>query len=307
MPNYWNIDLHLLACLDALISEKSVTRAAEKMGLTQPGMSHALTRLRDKFSDPLLIRTSHGMVPTDRALYIASSLKEAVLQLQTSLSNPVTFEPSKSENTFKIAISDYVSFLLLPSLMNLISREAPGVKIEVIPSDAKRIREWLDDGVCHLGIGFWSGPPDDLHTSELFTDDLSLISRKGTFNSSGNAISIKEYAELNHVLMIGGNQIATFETLIDEALHRQQLTRRIALRVPSLLLIPWLVAGSPLVAVIPNMLATKSVKLSLPLQIHSLPVQCPTYRISMLWSERNHNISSHIWFRAKVREISKMI
>jgi DNA-binding transcriptional LysR family regulator len=136
MPNYWNIDLHLLACLDALISEKSVTRAAEKMGLTQPGMSHALTRLRDKFSDPLLIRTSHGMVPTDRALYIASSLKEAVLQLQTSLSNPVTFEPSKSENTFKIAISDYVSFLLLPSLMNLISREAPGVKIEVIPSDS---------------------------------------------------------------------------------------------------------------------------------------------------------------------------
>ena len=296
-----NFDLHLLACLDALLTERRVTRAAERMNMTQPGMSNALARLRRIFHDPLLVRTPQGMVPTARALELTDSVRAALMHLNAALADPGEFTPAKARTTYKIAISDYVSFLLLPTIMDHLLREAPGVTVTTSASDAKRLREWLEEGDCHLSIGYYMDLADGMHSSELLTDGLSCIARKG-HPGLRDKVSLGQYIDCPQILMVGGSQPATFEVLIDDALKALGLARRIVMRVPSLLVIPAVVAGSDLVANVPRQFA-RSISTSMPIQVMDLPFEVPIYRLSMVWHERTQQDGAHRWLRQKIRDI----
>jgi DNA-binding transcriptional LysR family regulator len=298
-----NIDLHLLACLDALLTERQVTRAAERMNMTQPGMSNALARLRQKFQDELLVRTSHGMVPTERALELAASVKAALMHVDAALSHQSEFTPEKARFTYKIAISDYVSLLLMPALMNDLLKEAPAVKVTTSASDAKRLREWLEEGECQLSIGYYTDLADGMHSSELLTDEMCCIAREGHPSLRGH-ISLEQYIEQPHVLMVGGSQAATFEVMADEALRALGLARRIVMRLPSLLVVPAVVAGSDMIATVPRRLA-RICRESLPLQVMELPVEVPTYRLLMVWHERTQHDGAQRWLRQKIRHLAQ--
>lgn len=298
-----NIDLHLLACLDALLTERQVTRAAERMNMTQPGMSNALARLRQKFQDPLLVRTSHGMVPTERALELAASVRAALMHVDAALAHHGEFIPENARVSYKIAISDYVSLLLMPALMDDLLKKAPGVKVTTSASDAKRLREWLEEGECHLSIGYYADLADGMHSSELLTDEMCCIAREGHPALRGR-ISLEQYIEQPHVLMVGGSQAATFEVMADEALSALGLARRIVMRMPSLLVVPAVVAGSEMIATVPRRLA-RIYRESLPLQVMELPVEVPTYRLLMVWHERTQHDGAQRWLRQKIRHLAK--
>jgi DNA-binding transcriptional LysR family regulator len=300
-----NIDLHLLACLDALLTERQVTRAAERMNMTQPGMSNALARLRQKFQDPLLVRTSQGMVPTERALELAASVRAALMHVDAALAHQGKFVPETARVTYKIAISDYVSFLIMPALMDEVLKEAPGVRVTTSASDARRLREWLEEGECHLSVGYYTDLADGMYSSELLTDEMCCIAREGHPALRGK-IALEQYIEQPHVLMVGGSQAATFEVLADEALKALGLARSIVMRVPSLLVVPAVVAGTDMIATIPRRLV-RSYNESLPLQIMELPFEVPTYRLSMVWHERTQHEGAQRWLREKIRHVAQQL
>lgn len=300
-----NVDLHLLACLDALLTERQVTRAAERMNMTQPGMSNALARLRQTFQDPLLVRTSQGMVPTERALELAESVRAALTHVDAALANRGEFVPGKARVTYRIAISDYVSLLVLPALMEKVLKEAPGIKVVTSASDAKRFREWLEEGEIHLAIGYFAELANGMHASELLTDEMCCIARDGHPALRGK-VTLERYIEQPHLLMVGGSQAATFEQMTDGALGGLGLTRRIVMRVPNLLVVPPIVAASDMIATVPKQLARRYSE-SLSLQIIDLPFEVPTYRLSMVWHERTQHDGGQGWLRQKIRSVAQSL
>ncbi|WP_077001820.1 LysR family transcriptional regulator [Variovorax sp. KK3] len=297
------VDLHLLACLDALLQEKQVTRAAEKMNMSQPGMSNALARLRQKLQDPLLVRTSQGMVPTERALQLQTSVRAALRHVDAALESQATFDPAKARNTFKIAMSDYVSMLFMPSIMNALVREAPGVHVEIGPSDALRLRERFEEDGFNLCIGYYADMPEGLHVSDIFTDSVSCIARAGHPMVRGK-ISLDDYASLPHILMVGGTHTTTLESRTEEALRRAGgRARNVVLWMPNLVTIPLLVAGSDLIATVPTEIAMRS-EARLGLQVLPAPFAAPELRLSMVWHELTHHDAAHRWLRQKFRDVA---
>jgi DNA-binding transcriptional LysR family regulator len=300
-----HIDLHLLACLDALMAELHVTRAAERMKMTQPGMSNALARLRQKFQDPLLIRTPQGMIPTPRALELAASVRAALAHVDAALAPPGEFVAATASTHFRIAISDYVSLLIMPALMDRVQKEAPGVTVSTCVSDAKRFREWLEDGECHLSIGYYSRMTDGLRSSDLLLEQMCCIARRGHPELQGQ-ITLEQYVRLPHVLMVGGSQAATFEVMIDDALEAMALSRRIVLRIQNLLVVPAVVAGGDTIATLPLRLAHR-LRHFMPLQIMDLPFDVPSYRLSMVWHERTQHDCAQRWLRQTIRDVGQDI
>jgi DNA-binding transcriptional LysR family regulator len=303
MSSNRNVDLHLLACLDALLQERQVTRAAERMNMSQPGMSNALARLRHKLQDPLLVRTAHGMVPTDRALQLEASVRAALRHVDAAFAPQNTFDPSTARNTFKIAISDYVSQLFLPPLMETLLRDAPGIRVVASASDARRLREGLEESGISLCVGYYTAVPEDLYTSEVFTDTMCCIARRD-HPVLKESVSLEDYARQPQILMVGGAHAATFEAVTDQTLQALGVTRNIVMWVPSLLTVPTLVASSNLIATIPSELARRSQQ-NMELQVLDPPFQVPTYRLSMVWHELTHQDAAHRWLRQKIREIAQ--
>ena len=302
MPVEHNIDLNLLASLDALLTERKVTRAAERMNMTQPGMSHALARLRLIFKDPLLVRTAQGMVLTERALELVPTVRAALSHINIALVHPTEFSPGAARTTFRIALSDYVSSLLMPSLMSHVLKEAPAVNVFTSVSDAHRYREWLEEGEFHLTIGYHTELTPRMYASDLMSDDLCCIARPAHGTIHGQ-LTLDMFVEAPHVQMVGGVRPVTFERMIDGALTKLGLERRITLRVPSLLQVPGLVAASDLLAVVPRQFARVGAE-TFGLQILELPFDAPPWVISMAWHERTQKDPAHHWLRQRVRDVA---
>ncbi|MDB5872082.1 MAG: LysR family transcriptional regulator [Ramlibacter sp.] len=302
MSSNRNVELHLLACLDALLQERQVTRAAERMNMSQPGMSNALARLRQKLDDPLLVRTAHGMVPTERAMQLQASVRAALRHVDAAFAAQSTFDPATARNTFKIAMSDYVSMLFMPSIMDTIVREAPSMRVVLGPSDALRLRERLEEDGFNLCIGYYTEMPEDLHVSDIFTDTISCIARAGHPVFKGS-IELGDYVKQPHILMVGGTHTTTVEAKTDAALKELGQSRNIVMWMPNQLTLPALVASSDLIATVPTELARRS-QFRSQLQVLDLPFEVPDMRLSMVWHELTHHDAAHRWLRQKFREVA---
>ncbi|MET0210785.1 MAG: LysR family transcriptional regulator [Burkholderiaceae bacterium] len=297
------VDLHLLACLDALLQEKQVTRAAERMNMSQPGMSNALARLRQKLDDPLLVRTSQGMVPTERALQLQASVRAALRHVDAAMESQTSFDPARARNTFKVAMSDYVAMLFMPAIMNWMARECPGVHMVLGPSDALRLRERFEEDGFNLCIGYYADMPEGLHVSDIFSDSVSCIARVGHPAIRGS-VSLDSYASLPHVLMVGGTHTTTIESQTDDALRLAGGRKRnVVLSMPNLLAVPALVAGSDLIATVPTEIAMRS-DARLQLQVLAPPFEAPRIQLSMVWHELTHHDAAHRWLRQQFRDVA---
>jgi DNA-binding transcriptional LysR family regulator len=225
------------------------------------------------------------------------------MHVDAALSLQGEFVPATSRATYKIAISDYVSLLLMPALMDQVLKEAPGVRVTTSASDARRLREWLEEGECHISIGYYSDLADGMHSSDLLAEQVCCIAREGHPVLRGR-VALEQYIEQPHVLMVGGTHSATFEVMIDDALKALGLSRRIVMRVPSLLVIPAVVAGSDMIATIPLRLA-RTCRENMPLQIIELPFEVPAYSLSIVWHERTQNDAAQRWLRQKIRDVAQ--
>ncbi|MBO6638211.1 MAG: LysR family transcriptional regulator [Roseitalea sp.] len=297
------VDVHLLSCLDALVAEAHVTRAAERMNMSQPAMSNALGRLRDLFLDPLLVRTPTGMVPTDRAEQIMDALRPALRTIDATLSASGPFKPAEADINFNIMTTDYGALTVLPKLMLKLQSTAPKVRIGIRYSRPAEVREQLEGGDTSLVLGFFRDLPEGLYSSVIQTDTISCLVRRGHATVKGPP-TLEQYMRCRHVYFAGaGTQIvSTIEKLVDEQLSQMGLVRNSVLRIANVMVTPHIVAESDLLAVLPKR-AAERLTTGLDVDIHPLPFELPDFKIAMIWHERTHRDPAHRWLREGIRDV----
>jgi DNA-binding transcriptional LysR family regulator len=297
-PATGDLDLNLVVLLDALLTERSVTRAAERIGLSQSAASHALKRLRDHFGDPLLVRTGDGMVLTERARAIAAPIHDTLEALGRTLRGGRAFAPRTAARTFTIATSDYLGVTLLPALYARIAREAPAIELR-ITSVVRDVEVMLSTETVDLVIAMAPATTDPgLFQQRLFDDRYVCVVRDG-HAATRAPFDVAAYCAHAHALIAPRGGRGT----IDRELAARGLGRRIAVYVPHWSVAPHLVARSDLVLTAVERFALTYAEL-LPLEILPLPFDIPRVVCWQRWHERSHTDEGHAWLRALVAEVA---
>jgi DNA-binding transcriptional LysR family regulator len=289
-------DLDLLVLFDALATERHMTRAAAKVGLSQPAMSRALGRMRLLFGDPLLLRTARGMLLTPRAEELVPEVRR-VLSEATALVRPRNFEPRALTRAFVIGTTDLVDARLLPTLTSYLAREAPGVDVVTHAMGAGAFDD-LETGRLDLVIIPQRSLPLGLKVQHLF-DDTFLCAVRRDHPIVKRKLSLETFLELRHV------QIAPSGAPggpVDDALATRGLARRVAVRTNSFLAAPLLVGGTDFVITAPRMVLEPLAK-PFGLRTFPLPLDVPGFRIAAGWHARAHDDPGHRWFRGVVKRV----
>ena len=299
------IDLHLIRVLHTVLTERSVSKAAIRLGMYQPAVSASLKKLRELAGDPLLVRSGAGMVPTDAGLRMLAPSASILRAAESMFSDARGFEPATSRQTFRIAASDFLDPLFLPQLVAQIKQQAPHCPIEILPLSAESdYRTRLAQGEVDVVIGNWLTPPDDLHLGRLFGDEVvCLVARDHP------AVRRESQGGWDAASWLAGEHIAPTPThpgargVIDEHLDSLGLQRNITARCPHFGLIPSMVASTLLVLTTGRQYCERYVD-KLPVKILPCPIQFPRLLYYQLWHERTHASSSAKWLRERVKAVA---
>jgi DNA-binding transcriptional LysR family regulator len=290
-PRLAGLDMNLLVVLDALLAERNATRAAERLGMTQPAVSRALSRLRAFFGDPLFVRAPTGLVATPHAEGLAPALRGALEQLGHVVDRAVTFEPASSKRRFTISAADLAESAVLPGLMRLLAGEAPGVDIQVrAPDDA--LLEQLEGGEVDLAVGIFQDAPAAFRRQTLFRDGFACLVR-ADHPAVADRLTLDDYVALGHILISPRSRDGGF---VDRALAELGKERRVALLVPHFLVAPLVAATTDLVVTMPRSIAGR-VAAGSGLRVLDPPIELPGFAISQMWHERVHDDTAHAWLR----------
>ncbi len=298
------IDLHLIRVLHTVLTERSVSRAAIRLGMHQPAVSASLKRLRDFAGDPLLVRSGSGMVPTEVGLRMIEPAGSILRGAEMLFADARGFDPLLARNTFRIAASDYLDSLFLPRLVALVKAQAPHCHIELtaLTSDGD-YRDRLAQGEVDIVIGNWSAPPDDLHLGVLFDDEVvSMVSDQHPAARRG--WDVEAWLGADHVAPSATHPGA--KGVIDEHLQALGLARNITTRVAHFSLIPAMVASTLLVLTTGRTFCERY-QGRLPVRLLPCPVDFPRMRYYQLWHARSHSSASTRWLRERVKLVASKL
>ncbi|MDQ5848966.1 MAG: LysR family transcriptional regulator [Pseudomonadota bacterium] len=295
--NVGNVDLNLLRVFDAVLHERGVTPAAVRLGLTQPAVSNALARLRAVFGDALFVRTGAGMDATPFARELAEPVRQALALLESALAHGPGFDPGTSTRAFRFYMSDLGQIEFLPPLVERVQASAPRVRLEAVALDVEDISGALAAGALDLAVGFLPalGPP--VRRQALFRDPYVCLMR-ADHPAIGKTLTRKKFLEASHALVSyrGGHRV------IEEALERAGLARRIALRVPHFTVVPMVLERSDLILILPLRVARVYQKRGhfkwLP-----PPVPIPPADVAVHWHERFEADPGNRWLREQLAEL----
>lgn len=269
-------DLNLLRVLDALLRERSVSRAAERLALSQPAVSNALNRLRELLDDPLLVRVGRAMQPTPRALELEAPIRDALQRIQQSLSGGESFDAARSRQRFTLALTDYAELLCMPTLLQRLGTEAPGMALDVRHLSPSLPVEALDKGDLDLVLGRFEEVPARFQRRSWAHETLRLLARREHPQVPG-AIDLPTFLAQRHLWVSGGQT----RGMIDQWLASQGLKRQIAYVTPNYLQAAQLVASTDLLTVLPTRLAEYFARL-LPLQVLELPFDVGQFHLEVV-------------------------
>ncbi|KYF91417.1 hypothetical protein BE20_14740 [Sorangium cellulosum] len=290
------VDLNLLVVLDALLDERHVTRAAARLGMTQPACSHALGRLRRALGDPLLVRGTGGaMVPTPRAEALAPGLRAALRGLASAIRGEARFDPGAARRTFRIATGDYAELVLLPPLLSLLAREAPGIDVWMLPLSLTQegVVAQLSSGAVDVVIGPpRRGWPEGLYLRPLFDERFRCVVRRG-HPAERSALTLDRYCALSHLLVAPRG---TPGSLVDDALAALGRSRRVAATVSHFLVAPHVVAATDLMATLGARIVDAAAA-PLGLAVLPPPLELAGFSFAMIWHERTHHDPAQRWLR----------
>jgi DNA-binding transcriptional LysR family regulator len=288
-------DLNLLVTLDALLAERSVTRAAMRIGVTQSAASHALSRLRKLTGDELLVRAREGMVPTTRAEAMRLPLRRALEGLTGTLSSPRAFDPKTARLRAFVGGSDYTELVLLPGIMARLMREAPGVELRVLMPGQDPASE-LASGKLDFVI-MPSTPGDEasgIRGRQLLRDRFVCIARRA-HPLAKKTLSISSFARAAHALISPWGMEGGY---VDDALARLGLQRKVAVAVPHFLAAPHIIASSDLLLTVPERVAqVVAGPLNLAVLAPPQELELTGFTMSILWHERTHEDPARRWLR----------
>jgi DNA-binding transcriptional LysR family regulator len=291
------IDLNVL---DALLDERNVTRAAARLGYTQPTVSGMLTRLRDLFGDPLFVRTQRGLLATPRAQALAVPLKQLLDDSQRLVARDV-FDPGHAEVTFTVASNDYMQQALLAPLVKALRSEARLIRLALAPMIIEGLGEALARGQIDLALTAPQFAMSDLPSRLLYRDRYVVAVRRQHPLARGAAMTVERFCSYDHVLVspTGGS----FEGPTDDALARLKLRRKVRYSVSSFLLVPEILQMDDLVALVPSRLLRQKNK---QLVVLEAPVEIPGFDVIAVWHPRNDKDKAHRWLRGRLVEIAKV-
>lgn len=294
-PKLSEINLNLLLALDALLREQSVSRAASRVGISQPAMSQSLRQLRAIFADSLLVKERNRMVLTPAAEALAIPLRHALIQLQYAIDGGCTFDPATAQHRFTVVAGDYVAVTLLPVLLERISAEAPGVGIDVISSDVDRIQDLLATGEADIRLGANLEDTAEMATQMLYDSSFACAARRDHPHVQGE-LDLEQYLSLPHALISprGGGV-----GVVDSVLAALGKRRHIALRLPSFLAAPLVVARSDLILTAPARIVAEFARTH-SLQLIDPPLELPTFSIVQAWHRRHERDPAHQWLRQAI-------
>lgn len=295
--NIQTFDLNLLLAFDALLRERNVTRAGARIGLSQPSMSNALTRLRKLCDDPLFVRTRAGMEPTPLAQKLAGPVQQGLETLKIGLEQPFGFDPAKSARTFRLVMSDIAEITVLPRLMAALKQAAPEVNIVATQVPRERFRSVLENGEADLALGNLPELKSGFYQQRLFQDHYVCLARRD-HPDIGERLSLRQYLQGSHV------QVSTSvgDTMIDRELTKRGLQRRIALQVPHFLVVTVIVMSCDLLVTIPYTVVSQ-LRAMERVKVMKLPFRIPDANVRQFWHQRYHHDPANRWLRRLIAEV----
>jgi DNA-binding transcriptional LysR family regulator len=296
-PKLGAMDLNLLVVFDAIMRDRSVTRAGQRLGLSQPAVSHALTRLRHMLKDELFVRSPRGMIPTPHAEQLATPIRIALEGLQHSL-EPIQFEPAKATATFRIAVDNYAAIVLVAPIAEAVARLAPGVTLDFRPSGTLNIPELLDRSELHLAIGPPSVLGERFSVRRLLRDQFVVVHRKDHPAARAREFSTEKLATLPQLEISSAQFGADF---VEAAPGKLKPVPRPAMRAPFLSAAP-ILANSDLVSAFPLNVARQMIK-SHGLVFQRLSRPPKPIEATMIWLRRLDNQPAHAWLRDVITRV----
>jgi DNA-binding transcriptional LysR family regulator len=308
--SFRTLDLNLLRVFDEVMAERSLTRAARNLSLTQPAVSNALRRLRDALGDELLHRGGAGMEPTVRALALWPSVREALRSLQASLA-PDSFEPSTASTTFVLAMADATAATLVPGLVGIAEAGAPGVSLRIVPLTTRDPRGLLEAAAADLAVGYFpaaladlgareqAGEPVSFSHQRLYGGEYVCVMRRKHPLASGR-LTLDRYCEARHLLVSFSGRPWGF---IDEALASLDRQRRVVLTVNQFFTAGRVVAHSNLLSVLPRHFVRET-GMAQELVMRKLPFEAPAVHVDAIWHRRAQHDPAHRWLRQALTRVA---
>jgi DNA-binding transcriptional LysR family regulator len=307
-PNFRTLDLNLLRLFDEVMAERNLTRAARNLAMTQPAVSNALNRLRNALGDKLVVRSGYGVQPTARALTLWPAIADALRQMEASLS-PGDFVASEAKTTFVLAMADATAAELMPGLVEIMERDAPGVTMRVLPLTTRDPRPLLDEGQMDLAVGFFPAVVADLTAQaqahagglaafdhqRLFEGEYVCVMRQGHPLARG-PLTLQRYCDAHHLLVSFSGRPFGF---VDEALAALGHQRRIVLTVNQFFTAGRVVVSSDLLTVLPRHFV-RMTGMAHEFVLRELPLAVPPVLVDSLWHRRQGQRSDHAWLRLAV-------
>lgn len=300
MPNIRKIDLNLLVVFDALLDERNVTRAAARLGYTQPTISGMLARLRDLFGDPLFVRAQRGLVPTPRALALAVPLKRLIADSRRLVASDL-FDPATAEVTFIISSNDYMQQALLVPFIKALRREGRHIRLAIAPPMIEGLKEALARGQIDLAVTIPEFAMSDLRSRLLYRERYVVVVRREHPLARRAKMTLERFCSYDHVLVspTGGS----FEGPTDQALALSGLRRKVRYSVPSFLLVPEILQTDDLVALVPSRLLRANRKR---LVVLRPPIEVPGFDVIAVWHPSVDKDVAHRWLRTRLAETARM-
>ncbi|MDX2204099.1 MAG: LysR family transcriptional regulator [Hyphomicrobiaceae bacterium] len=291
----FRVDLNLLVVLKTLLETRSVTRTAERSGMSQPAVSRALAKLREIFNDALLVKSGTVMRPTIRAGALLEPLRMALAGVTDVLAARPPFDPPSTERVFRIATTDYGATVILPRLAGLMFAVAPRASLEVVPVDAQTIKT-LGETDVDLALYSDSPVPPNLRTRDLFRETFACLVRNGhpALHVSGRGrMRIEDYVSASHILVtVTGGRTGP----VDKALAALGHSRHVAVRIPYFATAALVAASSDLVLTIPHR-AARNFSNDSRLCLVKPPLELSSFGYRMVWHEKAHAEPDHEWLR----------
>ncbi|HEX2560778.1 LysR family transcriptional regulator [Phenylobacterium sp.] len=303
--NFAAFDLNLLRVFDALARERSVTRAGEQVGLSQPAVSSALNRLRAILDDQLFVRRGAEMAPTPRAEALAPAVREALASLERALAGDARFDPAKAQRTFTLLGADFFSTLVIPRLHERIAAEAPGVRLRLLDTAFGDVERLLAADVLDLALERPLQLPEWVATQALFLSPFVLVAANdhpqiaAAGIAPGEVLPLDLFCALPHAIRSVDGSLSG---MVDEVLEASGRRREVVLGLPHFFAVARAVAAGHVIAALPRQFADAFAK-QLGLAIYALPVPSPAPEIRMYWHSRHQKNPAHVWLREVVVEV----
>ena len=290
--NLRRLDLNLLVVLDALLTERHVTRAGAAVGLSQSATSSALRRLRQVLGDPLLVRVATGMDLTPRALELVGPLRQVLRQTESLFDSALAFDPAAAQRRFRLRMSDVLGHLLLPPILTGLRTTAPGVSLDVLHLPPAITVDALDEGTIDVAISMDLQHAGSIRSKRLFDDRLVCIMDRG--HHAAGQLTLDRFLAASHVKVSINPRDGRY---VDAALSEMGLNRHVVLNVPHWLVVPRVVRGSPLMAVMSERLARH---FAADLAIEPMPFGEQNFTWSMYWHQRHDQLPAQVWLRRQI-------